>query len=234
MHDDGRYIPPGSGRRAAFAQKGGFPKSSLLSAGVAILVMSAVFFLFKNYFLSGLTDAFRVGLENAAVKKTSADIAVNGAAAAALHWIAPVLLSAAGGLCAVVILSTLVSGKGKGSTAVPLPKMPTARLPIAVIRIFAAVVFVASALCAIRGTTIDGANPAAWIEGIAMLFFRVSAALGGILILAGGAEVLAMRHQIFRALFLNRSEAGREMRAETGNRVSLKKAWARARLKADL
>jgi flagellar biosynthesis protein FlhB len=232
--DEGRFIPPGSGRTAAFARQGGFAKSPLLSSGVGLLVVCAVFFVLKNHFFSELIESFRTGIENAAAKKISADAAGRESAAAFLHSIAPILLSLALGTGAVVIVLVSIFRRGKGSTATPLPKMPSARLAIGVIRIFAASVFLVSALLAVRRTTVDFANPTSWIVCIGSLFFRVSATLGGILVLAGCAEVLVLRHRIFRALFLNRQEAGREMRAETGNFKMLKKASGRFRRKAAL
>jgi flagellar biosynthesis protein FlhB len=232
MHDDGRFIPPGSGRTAAFAQKGGFPKSPLLSSGVAISAMCAVFYLLKHFFLSGFIDSFRVGVEDAVVRKMSAAGAFEESIKRVLLGTAPILFAAMCGISAVVLISTILTRKGRGATAVPLPKMPGAILPITGIRVFAAIVFVFSALLVARSTTTDVSSPNAWIEGIFALFFRVSAALGGILIFAGGAEVLIQRHQIYRALFLTRSEARRELRAETGNREPLKKAGQRARRKA--
>ncbi len=236
MHDDGRFIPPGPGRQAAFAKRGGFPKSPLLSLGCSISIVCAFFFFWKNHFLFGLKDGFRAGIENATVKKAAVDVAVRDALLEGADWIIPVLFAALIGFTAVALISAAISRKNKGTTANPLPEVPKARLPIAMIRLFAASVFVVSALLVVRRTLLDVSisGAIAPIAGIWTALFRVLAILGLVLLLAGAAEVLVLRHQIYRSLFLNLSEGRRELQAMTSKRTPLSPLKKRLRDKVEV
>lgn len=115
-------------------------------------------------------------------------------------------------------MPVLFARRGKGATAVLLPKMPRARFSIGAVRFFGAVVFVAAFLLAVREIKLDTSSPLGFLSGFKELALRFVGVLGLVMVLTGAAEVLILRHSAFRALFLNRSEYQRELRNQEGAR----------------
>ena len=116
-------------------------------------------------------------------------------------------------------LPAVLFRRGKGQTAVPLPRMPSSRAAITAIRSFGTIVFISAVLCIVR--TAPGVGDAAdgGVRMLGCLTLKIVFLLGGILTVVGVGEVICLRVSLFRALFLNRQEARREARATDGNRA---------------
>jgi flagellar biosynthesis protein FlhB len=228
MKEDGRFIPPGPGRAAAFARRGGFGKSSLLAAGSGLLGACAALYIFRDRFYSGLVGAFRLGIDNAINNPSSPVDSIAISAESFFQLLIPVSISIFAAAFFGAVLPAMAARRGKGATAVPLPKIPQARLTTAAVRLFGAGLFVAGSLLAVRQTRLDVLSPTGWIGEIGALCLRVLAVLGSVLVLVGMAEILILRHQIFQALFLNRSEARREIRGQQGSREAASRSRRRA------
>lgn len=231
MSEDGRFIPPGPGRSAAFARQGGFGKSSLSGPGWGIVCAALVLYIFKDSFALGWANLFYAGVENAATRTLSPVESIHVFFSAALGLFLPILGAAAAGVFTGALVPALAARRDKGTTSVPLPKMPRARFSVFAIRLFCAGIFIVSLALVVRHTEIDPTGPKGWIVASGRFFLSALAVLGLTLVLAGTAETLILRRMIFHALFLNRSEARREARAQEGNRKTA--SMGRERLRGE-
>ena len=231
MNEDGRFIPPGPGRLAAFARRGGFGTSSLLSAGAGMLSAALVLYLYRHTIYAGITALFQKGLVRAA------DGALSLSTISALVFeplrrlTLPVLLAAATGIAVGALLPAWAARRHKGNTAVPLPKMPGARIGILVIRGFGAALFLTiAALIGRNAASSFHPNASSPIAVSGLVLLRLLVAVGAVSLLTGAAERLLLSHRIYHALFLDRSEHRREMRAQQGSRdAAAKRARAQHR-----
>jgi flagellar biosynthesis protein FlhB len=229
MNEDGRFIPPGPGRSAAFARQGGFGKSSLSGLGWGLLCASLVLYILKDSLALGWINLFRAGIDNAATRALSPIDSIRVFFSAALELLWPISAAAATGMFAGALVPAFAARRGKGTTSAALPKIPRAGFSVFAIRLFCAGVFIVSLLFIVRRTNIDSLGPWGWLDFSGRLFLRTLAVLGLIFVLAGAAETLILRRLIFHALFLNRSEARREARALKGSRETASKGRRRLR-----
>ena len=230
MKEDGRFIPPGLGRIAAFARRGGFGTSPLLSAGAGMLSAALVLYFCKAAFHDGLTGLFREGLNQAAAGGTVLSAVSERIALPLVRLTLPVLLAAGTGTAVGAFLPAWAARRHKGDTAVPLPKMPRAGFGVLVIRVFGAALFLLTIILIARDTASSLGAHATPVAALGVLLFRILVALGAVSLLTGAAERMLLSHFIYHALFLDRSEHRREMRAEQGSRdASLRRARAQHR-----
>lgn len=223
MTENGRFIPPRSGRLAWAARKGFFPHSRSLVAGMACLAGAAAAYAGQGAIEGGFQTLFSGGLHSAVQRDLGPVEASLHAGRAVIPMvlagvIAPFLGALLGAWIPVVLFR-----RGKGQTAVPLPRMPSSRIEIAAIRFLGSMVFVLAVLHIVRAVPSVGNAPDGGIRVLGHLIMEIVFLLGGILTVVGAAEVLCLRVSLFRALFLNRQEARREARATDGNRALIGK-----------
>ncbi len=220
MQEDGRFIPPGPGRVFAFSRNGGFGRSRLLAGGLGMLGAAAVLSLSGTTLLESMQRLVANGLIRAGSAVSPGDaVALCLGEAAAL--VGPIGLAAAVGTLSGALIPALIARRGKGTTAVPLPSPPAARFAVFAVRLFGALVLIAATALIFREAGLNwtrGAGAAVWLDALAHVGLKLLIALGLVSVLTGAAELLLLRHAMWRALFLNRSEHRRELRASEGAR----------------
>ncbi len=229
MADTERPIPPSSGRIAAAAKAGVFPTSNLLPSGISLLLTAALGWLFAEPVLRGANVLMTLSVERAVSPGGAPVSSLESAAAGVLG---PVLLFFAllfTGAFAGAGVPALIARRRAGRTAVPLPQIPAGTLPLGMLRLFGAGLFLLIALAVVRSAAVNvQATPSVLLSG-GRAVCQLTAVLGGILILLGLIEWTLRRHLIFRALHLNTAEARRESRAHEGEPNVKRRQLARAR-----
>ena len=226
MNEDGRFIPPGPGRIAAFARRGGHPEaySALLGSGIGLLIAAAVLYVLRGRAEEGLVALFRVGLDGTRAGWTAPETVAERVLLPLVYFTAPVLLAAAAGLFFAAVLPALAARRGSAVTAVPLPTLPKLRFTRFVLRGLGAAIAVSAALLIARRAFRAMDSGEAPLEAMGSALLQLTAATGAALAALGTVERLLIRHGIYRALFLNRSEHRRELRAQEGNREATARA----------
>jgi len=218
MNEDGRFIPPGPARTAAFSHAGGFGKSRLFTVGCGLLSGATVAYFLKSQIRVGLENCFRSGMDNTLLHRLPTEVFGEFLQSAGVV-LSPLAASTAVGLMCGALLPALAARRGKGVTVVPLPKMPRAAVSIGALRVFGAVVFGLAFLLSVRGIQFETGSLSGWIDAFGALTWRFVALLGGMLMFVGAAEVLLLRYLSYRALFLTQSEFRRELRNQEGARA---------------
>ncbi len=226
MNEDGRFIPPGPGRIAAFARRGGHPEAygALLGSGIGLLIAAALLYVLQDRAEEGVVALFRVGLDETRTGWIAPATVAERVLLPLFFFTAPVLFAVAAGIFFAAVLPAVASRRGRAVTAVPLPPLPKLRLTRFAVRSLGAAIAVFAALLIARKAfrAMDsGESP---LESMGRALMQLTAATGAVLAALGAVERILIRHGIYRALFLNRSEHRRELRAQEGNREATARA----------
>lgn len=211
MAKNGRFIPPSSERLAAAAAKGHLPRSSVFTAGCALLFTAGMIFLLKESLAETLLAGIRSGIQNAMSRQLLSP---------PVESIWPFALVLAAPFIGALIGQSLPLfwiPRGKGSTSVPIPRPDYPQAEIGVFRCLGLVVIGLYAIYRFRNVEWPNATVASLHN--TPLFAEVmnfSVVLGMALLVVGIHEMIVRRRALSEALLLNRSEFERELRAKQG------------------
>jgi flagellar biosynthesis protein FlhB len=232
MADDGRNVQPSPARVAAAAQGGLFARSRLLVTGATLVVAGTVGGLVANTIGARLRLLLDQGLAQAVQLRGDPAQALSAGIASGLAILLPLLIAIALVAALVSAAPALAARQGRGSTAVRLPRRSRryssgvlAALGVSLFAIVALLIvrsYGGSAVLMASGAAVD----ASWIGELVL---ALVAAAGGIMVLAGVADLALDRARLLRDLRLTSSESQREQRAARGDPAVRQRAHSEAR-----
>lgn len=225
METGGRVIPPSHERTAAAAREGLFAGSRILTGGLVLIVGAAMFGSMKEWMSQASVKLVREGLFDAVTLRPDPIAALYsclGRGAVLLLPVAAALFTVAS---AGAVIPALMVRRGKGRTAISIPKEKPARISSFVLAATGVAVFTLLSVKIIgsHGFSFTGVG-----SSFADLPFSLIAAAGVVMCLMGMIDLALRRARIWRSLHLTKSEAAKEERASFGDRA------ARSRVRAKM
>jgi flagellar biosynthesis protein FlhB len=224
MSSDYRPIPPGPGRTAAAARASLFPRSDAIPGGLALLASAGFGWLLSDPLASAIRALLASELASAASQGADVRSSISRTAEALGSTLLPVLSVLFLAALLGAALPVLMARKGRGHTASSLPRPPTGRLPVFVIRLLGAGLFLLIALHLVDRAGAMPTDAAGMLKAILTFACGMAGALGGVMLLVGITELTLMRHLIYRALHLDAAQARRELRGSEGD-PRIKRQW---------
>ncbi|MCP4674839.1 MAG: hypothetical protein GY854_04865, partial [Deltaproteobacteria bacterium] len=236
MRDSSSTVPPGHGRVAMAARAGLFPRSGVVSGGLALLAVAAVIAFAGQDFGRSLVALVRRGLTRAAASPSDPWSALKEVLYEGTLLILPILAAAFLAALAGAILPAIIARRHRGRSVVPLPDAPAERLPLAILHalgVCVAVLLTAQIMRSHSGFVwrVAEGELGAGAELLAA-FSEILACLGAVMLLVGLIEVAVLRRAIWKALHLSSLEARREERAAGGDAAIKREGMRRARREA--
>ena len=233
MTDRDRTVPPGRGRVAAAARAGLFARSGTAVSGLILLTVSGFGAAFGEHWVASARDLVGHGVATAATPGADHGEALAGGFSDGLGLLLPIVLTVFGAALMGGLVPALVARRKKGQTSIPLPEAPSLSVARVVLFTAGAGVMLLVGLHIFR-THIGAVWQAmegnrAGAQELMRALWTLLGAGGGVLLLVGICELGMTRHALWRALFLDNSQARREQRDREGDRTVRARGLRRAR-----